>query len=416
MFQLDQWQEIWYTITKNKTRSLLTAFGVFWGILLLVLMIGFANGFTNSLIDQFSGINVNSGFLFPRPTSLPYDGLQSGRFWSMNNQDVDYIKANYPEVEVVTAQIPDWSSTADNVVYEDQAGTFSISYVSSTFMMVNPMILTQGRFINALDEMNKRKVCVLGIKIYNDLFAGKGDVLSKLVRVNGIYYRVIGVASQRSTMFNMGSRVSETVYIPLSTGQIVTNAGEDVGMVALSLYKGASSTTFDRVAADIKARHRIDPKDDMALFSFDLSTMLNRFYALFMGLRGLVWLVGIGTLLAGVVGVSNIMLVTVKERTQEIGVRRALGATPRVILQQIMLESLTLTLLAGLFGILVGVGILTLVGSIPLGESGALVTPLISFDVAMSSLLILAFFGLLAGLLPSQRAVQIKAIDALRDE
>lgn len=414
MFDFDQWQEIIHTITKNKMRSFLTAFGVFWGIFLLVLMIGFANGISNTMLNTLEGMQTNSGAIWPAPTSIPYEGYQVGRRWDITNQDVESIRKNFPEIKYISGMYETWGGN-NKVIHNERNGNYNSIYVSDEYYKIMPVKIIQGRRLNHIDMIEHRKVCIIGKKVAKDLYKPGEAKINSLLQVNGIYYRVIGIATPYNKNVNIGSDVDEAIMIPLSTGQLVSNLGENAGALIIAAYPNVDcGDLLNRIKTQLKQSNHIDPNDEKATMSFNLSEMFNKIGGLLLGLRILIWIVGSGTLLAGAVGVCNIMLVTIKERTQEIGIRRALGATPRVIMKQILLESLLLTLSAGLFGIVLGVGILGMIGNLPMGEMT--LTPQISFNVALSALSILVTFGLLAGALPSYRALSIKAIEALRDE
>lgn len=414
MFDFDQWQEIIHTITKNKMRSFLTAFGVFWGIFLLVLMIGFANGISNTMLSTLEGMQTNSGAIWTAPTSIPYEGYQVGRRWDITNQDVASIRKNFPEIKYISGMYETWEGNS-KVIHNERNGNYSSIYISDEYYKIMPVKIIKGRRLNHIDMIQHRKVCVIGKKVAKDLYKPGEAKINSLLLVNGIYYRVIGVGTPYNKNINIGSDVDESIMIPLSTGQLVSNLGENAGAIIIAAHPNVDcGNLLDKIKTQLKQSNHVDPNDEKATMSFNLSEMFNKIGGLLLGLRILIWIVGSGTLLAGAVGVCNIMLVTIKERTQEIGIRRALGATPRVIMKQILLESLLLTLSAGVFGIVLGVGILGMIGNLPMGEMT--LTPQISFNVALSALSILVSFGLLAGALPSYRALRIKAIEALRDE
>lgn len=417
MFDLDRFNEIWVTITRNKVRSLLTGFGVFWGIFMLVVMMGAGTGLQKGMMDGIEGFATNSCFMGAGQTSLPYQGFQKGRQWNIHNRDVDILLREIPEIGVLSPLLMQWR-TPDNVVYGDNSGSYAVRGLNSNYDYIEKQGLTQGRFINEIDVLQKRKVCVIGTKVYEELFPSNGSPIGKYIRVNGIYYQIVGVADGVANV-SLGGRVSESVAIPFTTMQQVLNQGDVVHMLTATAKKGYSAKRVEeRMKELLKANNHIDPNDQQAIWGFNMEERFKMFDFLFIGITILIWIVGSGTLIAGIVGVSNIMLVTVKERTKEIGVRRALGAKPKTIMSQIMSESLVLTAFAGLLGLSLGVFVLYLADTYWLqnAENMYLKEPMVSFGIAVSSTIILLFCGLLSGAIPTLRALQIKAIDAIREE
>lgn len=421
MFDLDTWQEIWLTITRNKSRSLLTAFGVFWGVFMLVVMAGFGVGIRHGIMDGVEHFEANSAFFFTDVTSEPYKGFQRGRTWNMTMSDYNAIKHQYADkLKYMSGVMFGESSATNNVVRLDKFGSFSVMGFSPDYNLINPSRILQGRFINDIDVREYRKVCVIGKRVVNDLYAPNEEVIGSLIRVNGIYYTVVGVCEAVSKNINVFGDPEEMVNLPFTTLQQAQNEGDKVHCIALAAKPSVNIAELEEdVKMLLKKRNSIAPTDPKAVGSFNAKKIFDIFQALIIGINALIWIVGLGTLLAGVVGVSNIMLVTVRERTQEIGVRRALGASPFTIIKQIMSESLVLTFLAGIFGIVLGVGVLAVVSQILAAnpsEKMPLSNPQISFGIAIAALLVIIVAGLFAGWLPSKRALQIKAIDALRDE
>ena len=420
MFDLDTWQEIWLTITRNKSRSLLTAFGVFWGVFMLVVMAGFGVGIRHGIMDGVEHFEANSAFFFSESTSEPYKGFQRGRVWSMDMSDYEAVKHQYADKIKYMSGVMFGGSSPNNVVRLDKFGSFSIMGFSPDYNLINPSRILQGRFINDIDIREYRKVCVIGKRILNDLYAPGEEVIGSLLRVNGIYYTVVGVSEAVSKNINVFGDPEEMINLPFTTLQQAQNQGDKVHCIALAAKPSVNIVELEEdVKMLLKNRNSIAPTDPKAVGSFNAKKIFDIFQALIIGINALIWIVGLGTLLAGVVGVSNIMLVTVRERTQEIGVRRALGASPFTILKQIMSESLVLTFLAGIFGIVLGVGVLAIVSQILAANPSdkmPLSNPQISFGIAIAALMVIVVAGLVAGWLPSKRALQIKAIDALRDE
>ncbi|MDD6781570.1 MAG: ABC transporter permease [Bacteroidales bacterium] len=419
MFDIDAWHEIWLTIARNKSRSLLTAFGVFWGVFMLVVMAGFGVGIKRGILDGVEHFEANSTFMFSDRTSEPYKGFQRGRSWNMTTADLAAVRHQFAHKIKYSSAVLWGRYSTNNVVRADKYGTFRVMGFEPDYNRINPMRMLQGRFINEIDIRECRKVCVIGKRVANDLFAPNEPIVGSLLRVNGVYYMVVGVCESVSKQINLFGDSEEMVNVPFTTLQQTQSSGNQVHCMALAADASVDVAQLEEeVKTLIKARNNISPTDQQALQSFNAKQIFDMFRALVVGINLLIWIVGLGTLLSGVVGVSNIMLVTVRERTQEIGVRRALGASPWVIIKQVMSESLVLTALAGMLGLLLGVGVLVVVSQVVAASSGDMPfrDPQISFGIAVAALVVVIVAGVLAGWLPAKRALQIKAIDALRDE
>jgi len=420
MFDFDGIHEIWQTIARNKTRSLLTAFGVFWGIFLLVVLSSVGNGFENGMMRQVEGVTPNTGLFFTGVTSEPYKGYQKGRNWSMNLSDLKALKDNFPDIVAISPELSVWTSEDKNVVYGNRSGSYTVKGVLPEYNYIMKSRILKGRFINEADIANHRKVCLLGKRAYEDLFDKGVDPLGMMVRVNGLYFQVVGVVSTYNSNVQINGSPDESVVLPFTTMQQLFSKGEDINFFVMAANDNASIAELQgKVEQLIKQRHDIAPDDKTALNSFNLEDIFKMFKGLFIGIHILIWIVSLGTLMSGIIGVSNIMLVTVKERTREIGVRRALGAKPKDIIKQVLSESLLLTVLAGLVGLCVGVGIMGIVGMITSNmpsDNMMFQDPNMGFKAAVSATIIVILSGLLAGILPAIRAIQIKAIDAIREE
>lgn len=418
MFDADRWVEIWVTITRNKTRSVLTCFGVFWGILMLVILLGSGNGMKNGMFAGIEGFATNSVFMWTDRTSEPYKGFNKGRLWNLRNRDVEAIKAHVPGVEYISPII--WGARSDkNIVYGQVTGTYTVKGLYPEYFNIESPIIHYGRVFNEIDLLEKRKVCVIGSEVNKVLFDDK-DPCGKYIRANGFYYQVVGVVEAKANI-SIGGRSSETVFIPFSTMQQTLNQGDILHFLTLSIKKNYNvKQVIDECTGVIKAQNEIAPTDPQAVGLVNLAAQFETFDNLFTGIDILVWLVGMGTLLAGIIGVSNIMMVTVKERTKEIGVRRALGAKPWNIISQVMSESLLLTAMAGLLGLSLGVFILDVVDKVvsaqPSSDGTFFLHPEVSINTAVAATIVLLISGLFAGLIPAWRAMQIKAIDAIREE
>jgi len=421
MFDIDSITEIWQTIARNKMRSLLTAFGVFWGIFILVILLACGNGFNNGLMRQIEGFATNSAFVIPDATTEAYKGYQKGRYWQMDMSDIEAVKKKIRGVEVVSPVASKWTYNGDNnVFFGMKGGSFGIKGVMPEYNEIDRSKVLFGRFINETDIAEARKVCVIGKKVYEDVIGTDKNPIGLMLKANGIYYQVVGVISSYNENISVSGPMNESVVLPLTTMQRAYNLGEKVDFYIFTAAKGFKIKELqNEVRTLMYERHDIAPTDESAMMMFDFEEIFTMFDYLFIGIKILIWIVGIGTLLSGVVGVSNIMLVTIKERTREIGVRRALGAKPAVIIRQVMAESLLLTILAGIVGLVIGVVIMAAVGSIAektATDAVMFLDPQINFGAAVAATLIIVFSGLLAGVLPAMRAIQIRAIDAIREE
>jgi putative ABC transport system permease protein len=417
MFDLDRFQEIWVTITRNRVRSLLTGFGVFWGIFMLMIMMGAGHGLEHGMMKNIEGFATNSCFMGSSTTSKPYKGFQRGRNWNIHNKDIDVLMQRAPEIECLSPILFGGRST-NNVVFNDNSGTYSIKGLHANYTQIERQRISFGRFINEIDILQSRKVCVIGQKVYEEMFPTRGNPIGHYLRINGIYYQIVGVSSGVSGV-SLNGRSEESVNIPFTTLQKIQNRGDIVHMLAAIAKPGISvSVMEEKMKTILKNINNIAPDDMPAIWGFNFEDQFNIFRYLFLGIAIVIWIVGSGTLIAGVVGVSNIMMVTVKERTKEIGIRRALGAKPRTIIGQILSESLVLTAIAGISGLCLGVLCLHLADIYWLRDAEGifLSDPMVSFGSAVTSLIILMVCGLFAGSIPAARALKIKAIDAIREE
>ncbi len=410
---VDTYREILDTITRNKGRSFLTGFGVFWGIFMLVTLIGGGQGLKELLSNNFQGFATNSGIIFPQATTKPYHGFRKGRTWSMSYRDVDRLKAQVPQLDLVC---PALMRNSGNVIFKDKKIAASFRGQVPDYAHIEPPRLYYGRYLNEMDIAQSRKVCVIGKRVYKTLFPAGGNPCGKRVEVDKQFYQVVGVDYSDGSI-TVGGRSEESVIIPLTVMQSNYNMGDSISYICMTVRNGSRiSSVIKRVREVIGQAHDIDPNDEKAITLVNAEVMFSMLDSLFSGVNFLIWLVGIGTLLAGAIGVSNIMMITVRERTTEIGIRRAIGATPRVILSQILSESVVLTTVAGMSGILVGVLILQMLelGNTTDGIASAHFQ--VHFWMAVGSLLLLSLLGVLAGLAPAARAMSIKPVDAMRDE
>lgn len=415
LFDLDRWYEIWVTITHNKSRSFLTAFGVFWGIFMLVLMVGAGNALNQGIQSQMEGFAQNSCFFWTQNTSEPYKGFRKGRRWNMLNSDVEIIRRNVPELQYLSPMLFGGSSDK-NVVRGEKGGSFQVKGCYPEYNDVDESRIISGRFINDIDISENRKVCLIGERVHEVLFHKGEDAIGKMVKVNGIYFQIIGVMRKMSNA-SIGGSADESVVLPFSTMQKAFNQGNVIHFMAATARPGIKvKVVQDKITETLKNLHQISPDDNVAVGSMNVEDQFMMFNNLFIGIGALIWIVGLGTLLAGAIGVSNIMLVTVRERTKEIGIRRALGATPQNIIGQILTESVVLTVLAGVGGIVLGVGILSAVGVALSQGDQFFKDPQISFTMAIGALFILLIVGTFAGFIPAQRAMLIKPVEAIAEE
>ena len=419
MFDLDLWKEILSALKKNKLRSFMTAFGVFWGIFMLIIMSGAGKAMENGIMDGIKAFATNSAFFWTERTSIPHEGFQRGRRWNYKNSDIEYIKANINDVEYLSPRLfgPN-SYSGNNTIRGEKAEAFNIYGDYPEFFKIDPWIPVKGRLINEIDILQSRKVCTIAERVVEVMFEENENPIGEYLKINGVYFQVVGVIDPQ-TRINFGGRKEESIIIPFTTMQKTYNMGDVVHFFSVTSAPGVPVSRLEsRLKELLKERHHIAPDDMQAVGSFNIEVEWKKYQGLFNGIQILTWIVGIGTLLAGIIGVSNIMLVIIKERTQEIGIQRAIGATPSTIMLHIVAESVFLTVLAGYIGLTLGVGFLELL-NMALESGGDEVFfrhPEVSFKMAVSALTVLVFSGVFAGMIPARRAIKIKPIDALRDE
>ena len=412
-FDIDRLTEVWEALSRNRSRSLLTGFGVFWGIFMLLSLMGGGQGLKTMLTGVLSGFATNSGFIIPGETSMPYKGFRSGRTWSMELSDIERLRREIPEIDAVTGSMGMWGST---VVFEDRESDCQGRGVMPEYARIEEPRMAYGRYINQVDIDQERKVCVLGKRIYKNLFPDGGDPCGLYVRMGDIWFQVVGVDMNNGNI-GINGTADEALTIPMSVLQKLYNRGTSVDFICMTARPGYRIKDILAKSREILFReHFIDPSDKKAIFEINAEELFSIMDNLFKGVNLLIWLVGFGTLLAAAIGVSNIMMVTVKERTTEIGIRRAIGATPNMILSQVMMESMLLTLAFGFIGIILSVGFLSLGGAVASVASETPADFQVSFGAAVLVVFILTVLGLLAGLAPALRAMNIKPVDAMRDE
>ena len=408
-FDIDSFKETADSLTRNRRRTILTGFGVFWGLFMLLFMIGGGQGIKGMLEQNFNGFASNTMILISSNTSKPYKGLPEGRYWNLNRTDIDRLKQMVPELDVVSPMISGWGNKAE---YGDNSCSASIKGVNADYSKIETPKIKYGRYLNETDILMERKVCVIGKRIYQNLFPDGGDPCGKFIKMGDIYLQVIGVDMSTSNI-SINSNSSYSLIVPASLASRLYNRGNIVDIICVTGKKGIKMSTLEtRIRSIIARQHSFHPEDTEAMQILNTEQLFMIIDNLFRGLNFLIWLVGLGTLLAGCIGVSNIMMVTVKERTTEIGIRRAIGAMPGEILTQIITESVALTLAAGSAGIVFAVMLLNIFEKAT-GDGTAFQ---ISFHTAVLTALLLAVLGALAGLAPALRAMAVKPVDAMRDE
>lgn len=416
MFDLDKWNEIYTTIQKHKMRTLLTCFGVFWGIFMLVVMLGASKGFENGVISSFD-IAANSVFVWSNKTSEAYKGLQPGRFIRFKTDDVEALRTQIPELGVIAPRnILGGTYTVNR---KTKNSSFEVFGDYPDFYKVKPMTILEGRFINDKDLAERRKVAVVGEQVVRELFTKDEKPVGQYISIKGIYFQVVGVFRTKGSGEDV-MQDSKTVFLPHRTMQSCFNQGNDIYWFAFLPKDGIPASIIEtRVKEVLAERHSVAPTDLKAFGSANVEEEYKKIQGLMMGIAGFSWIVSFGTILAGVIGVSNIMLIVVKERTKEIGVRKALGATPWSIISLILQESIVITGFAGYLGLLAGVGLVEGVNQLLKAfdaESDFFANPEVNTTVAVSALIFLVIVGAFAGLIPAMKAAKVNPVVALKDE
>ena len=417
MFDLDNWQEVWATLRSNRLRTILTALGVFWGIVMLMAMLGFASSFQEGTKRQMKGIATNVLWVWGQTTTVAYDGMPIGRQVKFDISDIENLR-RLPDIEWLAPRLRlgGWMS-GYNLSYEGKTGSYAVFADYPDFRHIISFEYEAGRFINERDIAEQRKVVVIGRAIRDELFGAGADPIGKYVKISGVYFEVVGV-TRTLRSGQAGDQDAHTAFVPFTTLKSAFHMGDRVGFFALTARPGSDGPEVERqVRATLAKRHRLSPDDQLAIGSFNAFVLFGKINMFFIVFSIVGWVFGGATLLAGVVGVSNIMLITVKERTKEIGVRKALGASPLSIVAMVMKESVVLTLIAGLVGVAKGTLLLAVGGSVfqrmpdsPMGP------PLLSFTTVMAAVAVLIAAGAAAGIMPAAHAASIRPIEALRTE
>lgn len=419
MLNKDRWNEILEALSANPFRTLLTAFGVFWGIFILVVLLALTTGLRNGVSKDFGDFATNSIFMWGQGTSKPYKGLPKGRYVRFKVEDVAVLKEKMPELKYVSprGQLGGYNG-ANNVTRNEKTGAFTVSGDYPEFIKQQPMDITAGRFISYSDINEKRKGVVIGDGVVSGLFNIGEEAIGEYIKINGVNFMVIGTFNAPSNDGN-NEELANTIYVPFTTFNQVFNRGDEVGWMAITAFDAYSITSLKpRILEIMREQRTIHPEDDRAIGNFDRAEAFGRITGLFDILKFVGFFVGGLILASGMIGVINILLISVKERTNEIGVRRALGATPWQVRWQIVQESLIITLVSGMAGVAAGAGLIWIM-NYALEQSGPVdnfANPSVNISVIIIALLILIISGLLAGLFPAVRATRIKPVDALRTD
>lgn len=416
MFDIDKWQEIFFTINKNRVRTVITGFCVFFGIFILILLMGFGKGFQNGVANQFKDDAVNSIFIGSGKTSIAHAGLQPGRQIRFDNDDYEALKQEISGIDKITGRF--FLSGEFTVRYEDKYSFFNIRSVHPDHKYPEMTTVHEGRYINEKDIQLKRKVAVVGTSVVEVLMPHK-DPIGKYLTVNDIKYKIVGVFHDEGN-----ERENKIIYIPITTAQLAYGGGKRIHMFIVTVGDASPAQSLmieDEIHTLLAERHRFSKEDEEAIWTGNVLEEYGRWMGIFDGIRFILSLVGSLALIAGIIGVSNIMLIVVKERTREIGVRKAIGASPRSIIGLFLQESLFITLVSGYIGMLAGMlyietGLLSkMVISFGFTED-FFVNPNVQFSQAVTATIILALCGTLAGYFPARKAAKIQPIEALRDE
>jgi putative ABC transport system permease protein len=420
MFDIDNWQEILATIKKNKMRTFLTGFSVAWGIFMLMILLGSGNGLSRGVAENFMRDAVNAMWIWTGRTTIPYKGLKEGRLVQLTNDDYAQVK-NLSSVGAISGR---YNMPGNKLSYNNEFGNYTIITCQPDLQEVEQLILPKGRFINQIDVNQTRKSIVLGKDIYDALFK-KEDPVGKYIRVNNIPFKVVGICQEPGTTRNRNA------YIPVTTAQMIFNGSNKLHNLALTINGSTlaeSQKIEDEIRSVIARKHTFDPKDENAIGMFNKLEAYLQTMKIFQAIKIFIWIIGIGTLIAGIVGVSNIMLIIVKERTKEIGIRKAMGASPASVIGLILLESVMITTIAGYIGLVLGTGLMEGINLLveqsyaasaaTNGGQGDIIfrNPTVDINIAVASTLILVIAGTFAGYIPAKRAASIKPIEALRDE
>lgn len=409
MFDLDKWQEILSTINKNRMRTFLTGFSVAWGIFMLIVLLGSGKGLQNGINNQFRQDAVNTMWFGPGTTSKTFEGLKSGREIRFTDEDYEFVRDRLEGVDKISARFYMWQNRV--VSYNKEYGVFDLICVHPDFQAIENATMVEGRFINDIDIKKRRKIAVIGRPVKEALFKNGKNPIGEYIKINNVLFQIVGVFTDKS------ERDETRVYLPVSTAQMISGGANRIHNLSITSTLGAKeSEEFEKkLRAEFAKRHRFDKEDLNAMWISNTIKEYKMFSNLFLGIQIFVSIIGAFTIIAGIVGVSNIMIIVVNERTKEIGIRKAIGATPYSIVGMILLEAVFITGIAGYIGLLLGIGVLEGVSSI-LPENPFFLNPEVDFTIAIISTLVLVLAGTIAGLMPALKASRIRPVVALRDE
>ncbi|WP_339726584.1 ABC transporter permease [Maribacter stanieri] len=418
MFNRDRWKEILEVLSSNVFRTLATSFGVGWGIFILIILLAAGKGLENGIRADFGDIATNTMFMWSRNTTISYKGLPKGRRFSFKLEDVQAINDKVPNLRFISPrnQLGGFGS-GNNVVRGLKTGAFNVYGDYPEIIRQEPMTITSGRFVNQNDIEYKRKIAIIGDGVQNELYDHGETVIGTYIKIQGVNFMVVGTYQKKDS--GGGEEGQKEIYVPFTAFSQAFNMGNDVGWMAITANDGSSiSELKEKIVGVVKENRKIHPDDKRAVGYFDLYEQFNRVESLFGALRWVAYFVGVLVLLSGIIGVSNIMLIVIKERTKEIGIRRALGEAPWSIKKQILMESIFLTIISGMIGIIFGAAFIYGVNAVldSVGPVDMFINPSVSLGVVVSALVILIFSGLLAGFIPAQSAIKIRPIEALRTE
>lgn len=410
MFDLDRWQEIFQTISKNKLRTVLSGFTIAFAILLFTLLFGVGNGLKHTFAKKFAGDSQNSVYIRASKTTKPYKGLQSGRRIQFKNDDIKFINENFEEdIQYFSPNIERFNVSA---IYKGEQNNYTVRGVYPDYQPLESAVMQDGRFLSYLDLEKRAKVIVIGRMVEKDLF-GARHALGKNINLDGISYKVIGVFNDPG-----GDNDERFIYTPFTTAQGMYRKNGEVDRFGLTFNPKLSTDQAlaftAKLTKELKNKHDVHPRDQTAIRVQNYAEGTKAVNGFMFGLNFIILFIGIGTLIAGIIGISNIMVYIVKERTKELGIRKALGATPKSIVGMIMMESIFITTIAGYAGLLLGTTILKLLA--PILEEYFILNPTVETSVVVGATIMLIIAGTIAGYLPAKRAARIKPIVALRDE
>jgi putative ABC transport system permease protein len=417
LFKADTWEEIFSSINKNRVRTVLTVIGVLWGIFVYIAMSGAAKGLDNGFERQFESVAMNSLFAWSQSTSKPYKGFRTGRRIQLKLSDIDVLKKRIPEIQYIAPRNATgvFGGAPALTVRGQKSGSYNIYGDFPVYTKIaTKKIYDEGRFINQSDIDYNRRVCIIGERTKRELFDDEEEAVGSFIKINDIYFRVVGV---HKFVPGGGFESDSDIFVPFTTFNRLYNKGDEVDFMSIAAFDDADIIQVEKdVKAVLKSIHQVDPTDERAFGSFNLGEVFGQIKGFANGLTFLSLVIGVATILAGVIGIGNILLISVKERTKELGVRRALGATPAEVRNLILVESVFLTVISGVMGIILGAATLSLVNNLTSGSDFPYTNPTVPIPYVIGALALMVILGTLIGLIPAQRAVSIRPIEALREE